>query len=239
MTLQEISELTIEKVFPDLLNRIIDLSNLPAGSPAYQIDLDNTKPFYERVIVHQSLVKPSLQLFTDELEEYKAELTSYENARIAEIDRVEDIKLRFGAIGDIRGAIMKAGLSIINPAIELERIIKENDQPRLIELESAYTEFQAEETEKAAKRARAEVSRRLVDMCHGCVQIIMEHNIDNGLSGDQKDQQSVDYAPVFDALQKWRPGKFKNAVSAISPDGTLVTQAMKDELLAFLSENGL
>ena len=234
--LERIQALTIEDCFVLLLGRIIDITGVPHNEPLYVLDLDESKTFYERVILHSSLIKPSLQLFSDELIEYKGELTDAENARLAEVARIEDIKTRFNAISDIRGAIGKAGLSIQNPAKELERIIEENDQDRLSAIELAWTAFQSEDL---VENQQDEVADKLINICHGCIKIMMKHNLKNGLSAAQKDQQAVDYASAMNALNSWRPGKFKSEITALTPDGTLVKQDLKDELLAYLTGNGI
>lgn len=239
MTFQEIDELTIESALPTLIERVLDTSVVPKNAPLFMLDKDLSKLFYERVIFHQNLVKPSLVILEAELQELKNELTDIERARIDEINRVADIRSRFNAISDIRGALNKAGLKIGNPALELKRIIEENDQFRLSALESAFSEFEAEQNEAKQKKEEMKIANALVDICLECVKIVMKHNIKNGLSKEQKDQQALDYSDLFDSLSKWRPGKLKSSISATTPDGVLVKQDLKDELLNFLSESGI
>lgn len=239
MTLQEISELTIEKVFADLFNRIIDLSNLPAGSPAYQMDLDENKSFYDRVIVHQSLVKPSLELFEAELEELKSELNAIENARLAEIARVDDINSRFNAIPDIRGAIVKASLDIPNPAIELKRIIEENDQDRLSALEASGAQFDLEYSKKLEIDSKVAIGSKVKSIAEGLLSIISAHVIENNFTDDDDDTLIANHGDIFQALQSNRITKAKGLIQAIMPDGTLVTSGLKQRLLDFYAQNGM
>lgn len=132
-----------------LVPRIIDVTGVPGAW--YDIDEDTEKSDHDRFIVHESLVKPNLARIEEEFEEYKQELIDAENARLAEIARIQDIKDRFNSISDIRLTIDKAGLSITNPAIELKRIIEENDQSRLEVLEAASSLASAEITKQSAK----------------------------------------------------------------------------------------
>ena len=200
---------------------------------------EESKPFYDRIILHPSLVKPSLQLITDELVEYKAELTAEEDARLAEVARVKDIKDRFNAIGDIRGALVKANINIKNPALELKRIIEEDDQSVLSALESAATEVVADENKKNNRKNKKQLGRIAVKACEACLELIAGFNITRNLTAEQKDTMATTYAPLLEALNQKRPGKFKSLVEGLTPDGTLVTDQMKTELLEELAEFGM
>lgn len=239
MNFDEINQLTVEKTFPELLSRILNTSSIPEGEPLFMMDLDESKSFYDRIIVHQSLVKPPLSNLEAELTELKSEKTQAYQDYIDELARVEDIKTRFSAIKDPHSVFARLSKDIVNPALEMERIIKEKDEPALAQLESEFAAQQAERAEQATKDAKMAFAKGLVNTVHGCVEIIMKHNIDNGLSKTQKDQQASDYSDAFNALKDWRPGKFKSAITVLTPDGTLVTQELKDELLLFLSESGI
>lgn len=135
MTLEQINllELSLD-YYPQMVARIVDVSEVQGAW--YDLDEDLQKSDYDRFMVHASIIKPTLQRITDEFLEYKSELIAIENARLAEIARVQDIKDRFNALSDVRMAISKANLNIANPTKELERIIKENDQEMLASLES-------------------------------------------------------------------------------------------------------
>jgi hypothetical protein len=236
MTFEEITNLTIESTYVILLDRILDLSPVPNGEQFVSLHENEELDFYDRILLHPSLVKPSLQVLQAELASYKSELEAIEQARLDEIARVEGLTNRFNALVDVRGAITKAGLEIPNPAIELKRIITEDDTERLSLLESMDAAFQAEDV---PKQQRKRLAQGLLALINGLVQIVIEHNLANGLTSAQKDQQKADNAELFQHLQDYRPAKFKQAVDAVVPDGVLVTQDMKDELLAFLAANGI
>ena len=239
MTFEEINLLTVEGEFFSLLPRIIDIEQVPQGEPVYQLDLDEEKSFYDRVIMHSSLVKPEEALFDAELVEVKAELTVLEQARLDELARIKDLTDRFNAIPDVRGAISKTAHEIPNPAIELKRIVEENDNARLVELESASTVFEAEQVQVAAAKQANDLVESVVDTCLGFVKIVMKSNITRGLTTGQKDQQATDYSEVFESIKDWRPGKAKALIAALTPDGILVDQALKDDLLEFLTSKGI
>jgi len=239
MTLNEISNLTIESTLDVLLRRILDTSNLPDGAKVYMLDLDENIPFYDRILVHQSLVKPPLPNLQAELTQYKQELAAVEQERLDEIARVQELTSRFNAIPDIRGAIQDLNAEIPNPALELKRIIGENDTAKLVQLEASSSSFQQKLADKATLKEQSDMVDGLVEICLSCIKIVMKHNIANSLTKEQKDQQATTYADVFTAIRDWRPGKAKSLITALNPDGTLVTQALKDELLTFLTSKGL
>lgn len=235
--IDQINALTLEDVLYIVLDRILDLSGITG--PAYMLDEDESLPFYDRIIVNQSLVKPPLATLEQELSDYKAELVAAENARLAEIARVKDIRDRFNAIKDIRGAINKANLSVTNPAIELERIVKEDDQVMLGIIETKAAEFDAEVAKNEVRSQRKALGRQSRLISEEILDIVAGHSIQNNLNPAQKDQMEVDFASILQALKVNRPKKAKALILAVQPDGVLVTQEMKDEILEVYSNNGL
>jgi len=238
MTIAEINALTLDDVFVEILYRMVDFAPVPQGFPDYTVD-DQQVDVYDQYVLHASVSKPAKSAMEAEFLVYQQELLDAENARLTEVARVQDIKDRFEAISDIRGAISQASLTISNPLAELQRIIDEDDQARLSLLETKGTEWDTAQSTKAAEDAEYAAYSSLVDTIHGCVKIIMKHNNNNTLTDAQLDQQATDNPSLFDALNKWRPGKFKTLVTALVPDGTLVQQALKDELLTFLTSRGV
>ena len=89
---EEIELLTIENSLQLLIERILDISNI--DGPAFQLDQDEEMAFYDRIIMHQDLVKPELSRLESELSQLKSELTTAEDARLAEIARQEDLMAR-------------------------------------------------------------------------------------------------------------------------------------------------
>jgi hypothetical protein len=79
----------------------------------------------------------------------------------------------------------------------------------------------------------------VIPLCHRMIGKIAGANIVNQLTAAQKDQQRVDYGDLFQALLDYRPGKFRSLLMAATPDGVLVKQDLKDELLQYLSDNGV
>ena len=235
MTFAEINNLTIEQTYLVLIPRILDLSVVPAGEPHVQLHENEELPFYERLLLHASLVKPSEQVFSNELDAYKQELTDAEQARLDEEARVNALQARFDALGDLRGAMGKLGKGDVNSKLEMKRIIEEDDTAALDALESADVDFQNDIEDRNAN----EQAKKILALINQCVKVVMKHNIKNQLSAAQKDQQKTDHAALFQHLADYRPGKFKSALDGVQPDGTIVKQDLKDELLALLASYGV
>jgi hypothetical protein len=239
MTLEQIEALSLEDVVAILLPRILDVSGIAPDENPFMIDLDESIDFYDRIIMHKSLVKPSVEAFNRELDQHKEELRVVEQARLDEVARVEDIMNRFSAISDIRATLIEAGLSITNPAKELARIIDEDDQVGLTALESAAASFDQKQTAITLRESRRAQGKAAREICLEVLDIIGGHNIENGTTGAALDSMTTTYADLLAALQNNRPMKAKSLILAVVPDGTLVTQAMKDDVLAAYLAAGL
>jgi hypothetical protein len=144
MTFNEINALTVESSIMDLLPRLVNFDSVPPEEMHYSVSNDDSLSMYERLSLHASLVKPELSDFEAELVVYKQELTDAEQARLDEIARVADIIARYEAIPDIQKPFGRAGMSVTNPALEMRRIISEDDQACLAELEQHASDIAAE-----------------------------------------------------------------------------------------------
>jgi hypothetical protein len=240
MNFEQIDALTIEQTFSTLINRILDLSVVPNGEPVYQLDQDDSLPFYDRVIMNQALVKPPLSNIQAELVEYQNELRVVEQARLDEIARVEAIKVRWNAISDVRGALSEAGISDVpNTAIELKRIIDENDEARLSLLESSAAAWDVKVAAQAVKNSRKNAGKAARKVCEDVIDLIAGFNLERSLTTEQITQMQSTFADANALLKNNQPWGAKAAIEAITPDGTLVTQEMKDAALAEFAESGL
>ncbi len=239
MTLAEISALTIEDAFPELFNRVMQEGLSPEDQSDYTI-LDVGSDFYDdKVLFNSVYVKPPKSVFEAELVVYKAELSAVEQARLDEVARVDDIKSRFAAITDLHYAFSEASKDIPNPAVELQRIIDEDDQTFLSEIEAGWTSAQAKISQETAREAKRAAGASVGNIAKEVVEVIAGHNLSNSLSVADIDQMEADHGAIFDALNKSRPDKAKPLIEAIVPDGSRVTQDMKDDVLAVYAKYGL
>lgn len=185
--------------------------------------------------MNQKLGKPTLDRINEEVEEYKSELAIAEQARIDEENRVKNINDRFASI-DFRGAVHKLGLDIPNSAIELKRILKEDDQAFLASLESANLEFQNEMTASKNLNDKKSAGKKARMACENALDLVAGYNLERSLTAEQiNSMESMLAAPVA-YLRANRPSSAKEEIMNISPDEVLVTQEMKDAVLNELGE---
>jgi len=239
MNFDEINELTTDSVMIFLMARIIDMSLLPANEYLYTLNEDEQLSAYDRVTLNAAFTKPTQQELDNELVMYKQELIVLEQARLDELGRVAAIEDRFYAIPDIRAALSEAEVVVSNPLLELKRIIEEDDQVRLTLLEQKYTTFKSSDDIVRAKKTRRLNGKKARTICSDIFDVIAGYNIENALTDIQKDQMEVTYSAILQVLSVNRPMKAKSLIVAIVPDGVLVTQALKDEILEVYSKNGL
>lgn len=207
MTLEQINELTVTQVQDILGRRLRDKSE--------EINAINLEA---------------------ELDLYKQELIAEENARIAEANRIRDIKERWSAMPDIRLAFNEIGSSVANPAIELKRIIAEDDQQMLSDLETAYVVALNKIAEERSKNAIRENGKMARECCFEILDVIAGWNIQRNLTKEQKDNMVVTFAQPLQALQVYRPGLAKSLIEEITPDNDLVTNEMKEDILSVFTK---
>ena len=147
MTYEEIDNLKFDafKAF----EMLVDIHALSSGQAAYSWPSEYKGPRdWDNCAVHPELLsqvegnKPSEEyLLAVPWDSYLTQLRSDEDLRLAEIARIAAIKVRWGAMTDIRANLNKAGIEIANPEILLEAIIQNNDIDKLELLESKATEI--------------------------------------------------------------------------------------------------
>lgn len=89
-------------------------------------------------------------------------------------------------------------------------------------------------TEQAVQQTAA-IGAEIRRVCNLCYDIIVGFNVTRGLSVEQVTQLSSMFAGIQDDLQNLRPWFAKPKIQAVAVDGVLVTQAMKDMVLAQLA----
>lgn len=238
MTISEINALTIESTIFILMSRLLDPNAVPPGEAMFTIGDDDSVDFYERVAVNDVFVKPHITTVNDELDAYKAELTAEENARLAEIARVQAIQTRVDAINSLNGAMFTLNPEIANARAEVNRIIKEDDIAFLEQLEAKGLEFDAKQASDVAKETRKTLGANARLICAEVLDIVAGYNIERSATAAEKDAMEVTYGPILQALSVNRPMKAKPLIEAIPVDA-VVTQEMKDEILEVYTKNGL
>jgi hypothetical protein len=209
MTLQEIADLTVNDVKDELLFRLEKTEE-----EATQQELD------------------------DELVVLKQELTDAENARIAEEARRQDIEDRMAALSDLRMIVADLGKDEPNLALYKKRILDEDLQAELAELEAQNATTQASIDKEAQADARRKSGKAARACCEDVLDIIAGINIEDARSAEDIDALKAAFSAAHELLKDARPVSAKAAIAAITPDA-LVTQDMLDAVLDEFSRHGL
>lgn len=107
-------------------------------------------------------------------------------------------------------------------------------KPTFADAKLAWTALQLEVVAQEQKLSRKEKGKLARVMCDEVLDIIAGHNMENALTSAQKDQMTLDFAQILKALSEKRPAVAHGMISAIVPDGTIVTADLKTELLETL-----
>ena len=97
-----------------------------------------------------------------------------------------------------------------------------------------YTDITAQLAEEARKidlKAKGAAARIA---CQNVLDLISGHNVNSALTTDQITTMTTTFAPIQQALLSNRPSLAKSLISVIIPDGIIVSQQIKDDVLAEL-----
>lgn len=243
MTIELINAMVLsESNIGIVMGRLLDLETFYSeneGEVPYTLYEDEDLPIYDRILIHSALTLPSLAVVEADFAAYKAELVIVEEARLAEIARVEALEARIDAISDIRGALGEAGLDIPNAKLELKRIINENDEERLALLESSFATHQVRETKRLTKEARKNSGKAAREVCNDILDLIAGFNLERSLTTEQIDTLKTTFATAKAYLSDGQPWGAKAAISVITPDEVLITQDILDDILEEFTDSGL
>ena len=161
------------------------------------------------------------------LEVYKQGLTDTENARLAEVARVQDINTRWEAIGDVYAAVANSGNVSTNPAIELVRIISENDQAALSAIEQAWQVFKDEKEKYDAILVDIKSGNNDKQCCEDVLSYIGGINRRRSYTAEQIAIMTSAFGTIQGLLIGRRPSSALKLVNLITPDGVIVTDETK------------
>ena len=152
MSHERIDNLTVQKTIHRLILRMEKVCER----------VDDTKPFRVNNITCENGT-PTLSAFENELTTYKAELHIAEDARLAEVARVKDLRQRFKAVAKHH---QRRALNVPNPAAWIRDNIKslspELMAAKMIEIESKAAGYAAQDAE-AAEILKNKVDRKVED----------------------------------------------------------------------------
>lgn len=89
-----------------------------------------------------------------------------------------------------------------------------------------------------AKQARAEKGRKHRECCTAVLDAVGGYNDESDFTFEQINQMQVTFADAWNALNAFRANLSKELISAIEPDGVIVTVAFKNELLDIFAQYG-
>lgn len=189
-------------------------------------DVEDPQGLYERLLMNN---KPAESVFTGHLNTWKAEKL----AIVAFYSRINALP------GDIRLHAQKCSLDQPNLALLIKQIKDNFDEAKLSCLEdkvSVVTAELAAETEREDRIKRGKQAREFSTLI---LDLVAGFNIDRQLTAEQITTMQTTFAPIMALLQAGRPTSAKPLIEAITPDGTIVTQAMKDAILSEYTRAGL
>ena len=239
MTYTEINSLTVENSLITLLYKIRDFSEIGEEQHYYLVEDPCESNYNNLVVPHPSVTKPTLQEFENGLAIWKAELTATEDARLAEIARKNDLRAKTEVLKD-RDSGMPAFYILMPQTSNVDQYIELliEDSNRANEAEEFFQQLEAKDEDivngivaQKQKDDRKFLGKLARDICVEVLDIIAGYNMERELTAEQVDVIQTMFMNIEIALRSARPHTAKAFIQAIIPDGTLVTQLMKDEVL--------
>jgi len=100
---------------------------------------------------------------------------------------------------------------------------------------SEIIDITAQHNAEQAKSSRLQAGKAARQACESVMDLIAGYNIQNSLTAEQVSQMAATFAPIIQLLQVSRPSSAKALISAIEPDGVLVSADMKQDCLDLLA----
>jgi len=229
MTLEQINSLTLDDVKTVVQSRVFSTKD---PLPQYDEETDGEyEVWFDAQFTQEELDAEFLV--------YKQELIDTETERL----RKEDLQTRFDSLDDMRASFHTLHPDTSNPALWIRDLISQEDhadaESKLAALEAKDVELKAvrdAEVVSETKRANGQLVRKI---CSDVLDLVAGNNLEKSLTVEQIDSMETTYADIFKALQNLRPDKAMTLITAMSPDGTLVTEDDKAEYIAEFQKYGL
>lgn len=187
------------------------------------VDENDLRTLYERLVIDS---KPTEAEFQAVLDSWKA-------------DKISDINFENGVCdlqSDFRQLAKKCGYERANITKLMHEMIDSKDLVKRDCLVSKQSEVQTEKDRSARISAKKQRGAAAKGLAQDVIDLIAGYNVDRALTEEQIDSMEATFAPTLNALSKGRPKKAKKKIQLIVPDGTLVTQEMKDDALHLLKD---
>lgn len=223
-SLAEIEALVLDDVIIEVLSRLLDLSKVPIGVHFYEFGQGGS--YYERIILHESLVKPSLA-------EVEAEFAVYKQELLDKFNPYQVAKGRVDAMPHLDSLIHKRGIA--NSKLEIKRILEENDTALLDVLEAEHAVFMAEKVVIDEIEDDKKIGKLSKQVCDECLDVVRGHNSKLNLSKGDIQQMKINFADILEALTDGMPNEAKLLIEAVSNPSYDV---LKSKLLKVLVDRG-
>lgn len=124
-----------------------------------------------------------------------------------------------------------------NPQVTIEPIYEMQDTKVRLKAQfvSEIIDITAEYESEQNKQAKIAAGKAARSVCESVLDLIAGYNLDRNLTAEQITQMQGTFANIELALKSSRPTTAKMLIQQVAVDGTLVTQQMKDDCLALLS----
>ena len=187
------------------------------------VDENDNRSYYDRLVIDS---KPLLSEFQSLLDSYKA-------SKIADINfenKVCEMQ------SDFRQLAKKCGYERANITKLMHEIIDNKDQVKKTCLESKVSELASEKARNERIQEKKRLGALADSISKDVYNLIAGYNLDRNLTTEQINQMESTFSPIMQALQAKRPKKAKGLINSIQPDGNLITQEMKDDVLYLLKD---
>lgn len=98
-------------------------------------------------------------------------------------------------------------------------------------IQDITTQYNAEENKKQKIIEGAKARQA----CQNVLDLVAGYNLDNELTAEQITSMQTTFSSIFQLLLANRPSSAKSLISAIEPDGVIVTSQMKQDCLDLLA----
>jgi hypothetical protein len=113
-----------------------------------------------------------------------------------------------------------------------EQVTKPTDE-ELLQLDNLV---QLKINQENIKMQKLEAGKKAREACVRCLDIIAGHNLEQELTAQQITEMQTTFAPIQSALMTSRPTTAKALIQNLVPDNILVSQELKDLVLAELTD---
>lgn len=199
-------------------------------SPAvFDVDGNEVTPaesipeFYETIMMFNKPLRSVVQVKVDSI--------------LLVIKEKKDWSNRVLKIKDVRVLLIRCGNNEVNGQSVLIRIHK-NKTPADLDLldciEAEKINFSNENAAKKAKSDKIKTGKAIRDVCQSAIDLIIGWNVLNNLSEAQINSMQITFSETEKALKDSRPALAKKFALLINPDGVIVTEQMKLEVIEIL-----